>query len=87
MSRIHFETSESFSTWLQDRDPGKYELYRLPGRTIAVPTVSTRPVLYGVYDNRISDDEVHELKEQGYGPFYDVSAYRFKTEEAERKDV
>lgn len=84
MSRIHFN-KDDFNEWLQDRNPDKYEIYRTPSRTIAVPTVSTRPVLYGVCEARIPDDLCSIFVEKGFGPVYNVTRFSFSDDEAESR--
>lgn len=82
MTRVHLTKAE-FTTWIQDRNPDKYELYRLPNRTVAMPTVSTRPVLYGICEARIPDELVSILEDKGYGPVYETTYLTFSTNQAE----
>lgn len=91
MSRLEFEDRADFIEWLEARHPSKYELYRTPKRVIAVPTVSTRPVLYGAlnvesYDSDTIDSMVIEMVERGYGPAFRVKSYSFDDSRAERRD-
>lgn len=48
MTRTEFAASESFLRWLRRRSR-PYEIYHTPQHMYAVPMVSTRPVVYGIY--------------------------------------
>lgn len=79
MSRIRFTDDQQFIDWLQNRNKNKYEFYSSPERLVAVPTVSTRPVLYGIL-NKVDEgngDVKSAIRSLGYGPIYEVTEYNF----------
>lgn len=75
MTRTEFPASQTFFRWLENRKR-PYEIYYTRRRVIAVPTVSTRPVIYGIYDfqndresvlndleKHVHEDDIYALKD------------------------
>ena len=83
MPKIVFGRKEEFEKWLRDITSKKaYSLYADATnlRIVAVPTVSTEPIIYGVYEgDRITEiDELAEkLSTQLNLPLYKVKELEF----------
>jgi hypothetical protein len=57
MPRPSFVTPQEFIKWVNARNPKKYECYlTVEKEFILVPTVSTRPVVYGSYRAHSAED-------------------------------
>lgn len=76
MSKITFVDPDAFLEWLRSRKADRYEIYVTPDRIIASPTVSTRPVLYGVLVHTTSDI-VDEIRDMPVASVFDVTKFEF----------
>lgn len=87
MSKATFESASVFLSWLQNRRKD-YEVYRTKRRIVAVPLVSTRPVIYGVYErtgnNQPVDDVMGSVRAiVGDENVYNLPVYTFDETRAE----
>lgn len=87
VTRTEFAASETFLRWLENRRR-PYEIYYTRERVIAVPLVSTRPVVYGIYrfdgdTNSVIDSIKEHIDESD---IYALSDFTFDETQAEEND-
>lgn len=87
VTRTEFPASQTFFRWLENRKR-PYEIYYTRRRVIAVPTVSTRPVIYGIYEFQSDRDSVlNDLeKHVRENDIYPLSDFNFDETQAENDE-